>query len=191
MDDVCTDFCRHILDCWYREYGVVVPYENINGWKVMFDGTLGPTWKWLEKRDWLWAKTPATAGAIGGIQRLRDEGHYLEILTSKPTWAEWVVWAWAGKWRPAVNRITIVPSHTPKHEASTADVLVDDAVHNVNPWVTKGRFALLYDKPWNQEGAFTAAPKLIRVKNWTDVVTWCDYLADPDEGDSHYREDVA
>jgi len=47
------------------------------------------------------------------------------------------------------------------------DILVDDAPHNVVPFATSGRPAILFDQPWNQE---VPEHRLIwRCKNWLEV----------------------
>lgn len=175
MDDVMLEFTQHILDCVAREYGPSYGIEEITDWDdnpLKHDRRFvggGTWWDWLRTRDWLWAKAPAVPGAVGGIQQLRDMGHHVELLTTKPTWAEWTVWAWLGKWRPAVHQVTIVPTGGSKADYSDALILVDDALHNLVPWAATGRTAIVYDRPWNQapEGP---TRRLWRAHNWGQVV---------------------
>ena len=185
MDDVCVDFTAHIVKCVNREYGANLSVEQFTDWNFgpWLDPVLGRSWwEWLKGRDWLWTKAPAIPGAIGGLHQLREMGCYVELLTSKPEWAEWVVWAWLGKWRPNVHRVTIASSrsshagHLPKHEASDASVLVDDGWHNVEPWCRTGRTALIFDQPWNADRQTRRA---FRVRNWAEVV---DRIAQLREG---------
>src|SRR3989304_4519888 len=127
LDDVILDFGLGVRMAIETEYGIVVP--PFDKWEMheILDPILGKSWwKWMRERDWLWPNFPAVQGAIGGLTHLRDHGHYLEIVTSKPEWAEFSVWKWVGKWRPPVNRITIVDMDTPKVSATDADVLIDD-----------------------------------------------------------------
>lgn len=175
MDDVCVDFTAYTLECIEREYGVRFEMDDITDWddnpiknSTMFKGG-GNWWDWLTSRDWLWAKCPAVVGAIGGLQTLRDMGHRVELLTSKPEWAEWVVWAWAGKWRPPVYGIQIAGSGQAKHDLTDAPLLVDDALHNVGPWTATGRSAILYTRPWNlNKGPLN--PRTFRADNWASVI---------------------
>lgn len=182
MDDVVVDFTNYVLECIKREYGVEIPVLEITDWddNPLKNATLfGPGktwWDWLMTRDWLWAKCPAVEGAIGGLQTLRDMGHRLELLTSKPLWAEWVVWAWAGKWRPPVHGITIA-DHTAKqakHDLTDALLLVDDAIHNVAPWTATGRSAILFDRPWNRnlpaDQIGRVPRRIFRAHDWAGVV---------------------
>lgn len=164
-DDVIWEFARHICECWETEYAEHIDYESL-AWEDLLNGSRGPTWKWLRSRDWLWTKMPVVPGAIGGLQRLRQEGHHLEILTKKPDWAEWTVWALCGKWRPPVSRLTVVPSAARKVDYSDADLLIDDSIHNVVEWESDGRGAIVFDRPWNREHG---ADDLYRVRNWSEV----------------------
>ena len=121
-------------------------------------------WSWLRERDWLWENFPAMDGAIGTIELLERDGFYLEIVTSKPKWAKYATWRWLGKWRPAVEQVTIVKPEQRKVDFTSAHVLVDDKPQNVQEFVTAGRLGLLFDRPHNQQ-----AKELRRAKGWTDV----------------------
>jgi len=173
MDDVVVEFFAFIVECINREYGTSVDVRECRDWddndvkKLTVFGPGKTWWDWLRARDWLWTKCPAVPGAIGGLQALRDDGHYVELLTSKPDWAEWVVWAWLGKWRPAVNRVTIAGSGQVKHELSDAILLVDDGLHNIEPWVATGRSAIKFARPWN-EGR--GARRIWEARDWAQVL---------------------
>lgn len=181
VDDVMMDFTSYVLKCIQREYGRSFGIEEITDWddnplkhsRMFRNG--GTWWDWLRSRDWLWARVPAVEGAIGGVQQLRDAGHFIELLTTKPEWAEWTVWAWLGKWRPAQHRVTIVPQDGKKHECSDALILVDDALHNVVPWAATGRTALLFDRPWNRDGQRN--PRVWRVHHWGEIVCRVEELS--------------
>ncbi|HYE80360.1 MAG TPA: hypothetical protein VEI97_20475 [bacterium] len=171
MDDVVVEFTGFLVECINREYGSQLTLAEINDWHFdpWFNPILGRDWwDWLKTRDWLWAKCPAVPGAIGGLQTLRDGGHRVELLTSKPEWAEWVVWAWAGKWRPPVHRITICGHGSQqKHELTDALLLVDDGWHNLEPWAATGRSAIKFARPWN-EGR--RARRIWEARDWAQVL---------------------
>ena len=170
-DDVVGDFTLHILACIKKEFGIAADYESIE-WADLFDSIIPGGWDWLRKRDWLWAKMPATEGSIGGVAQLRTQGHYVELLTSKPDWGEWAVWAFLGKWRIPFNSVTIVSPGQKKHEVSKADVLVDDNIDNCLGFVEDGRRAILYSRPWNRDAGthLSVYSKLVRADNWDDVL---------------------
>ena len=177
LDDVTIDFFQGNIDSMYREFGVYLLKEDVLTWDdnlvKLFpwkDYGYKSWWEWLRERDWLWATFPAIPGAIGGIHALRKQGYYVECLTSKPEWAEAQVWRWLGRWRPAFQQVTIVDMDHPKHEASDADILIDDKYENVANWVTSDleRFGILYDQPWNRH--YELPERVVRVSTWHGVL---------------------
>ena len=182
QDDTIMSFTRHVLDAINREYGIIIDIEEITDWndnslrslKFYKDG--GNWWDWMRDRDWVWAQCPAIPGAIGGIQKLRDAGHRVELLTSKPEWAEWVTWSWLKKWRAPVHSVTIHPfgSATEKWELSSADILIDDGLHNVVPWVESGRGAIIFDQPWNR--SWEPEGSVIRATSWQSIPACVDWM---------------
>ena len=113
MDDVMLDFVGGLKAAVKLEYGVEITDEQLAacGWNLhpLLDPILGRSWwKWLKEREWLWANFPAIEGSIGAVEKLRQHGYVVELVTSKPSWAAHNVWKWLGKWRPAFDRVTIV-----------------------------------------------------------------------------------
>lgn len=138
-------------------------------------------WAWLRRRDWLWGNAPAIDGALGGILRLRAEGHQPELVTAKPDWAEPQVWRWQSKWQAPFRRIIVTDIEEPKHVASDADVLVDDRVTSCVSWVQNdpSRFAICFERPWNVEDGFAAVqPRLFYARDWHDVLRTIKELED-------------
>ena len=180
MDDVLVDFVGGLVAAVKTEFGVEVTEEQLGkaGWDLhpLLDPIIGYSWwSWLRHREWLWANFPAVDGAIGSIERLRHDGHYLELVTSKPTWAEHNVWKWLGKWRPAFNRVTIMDGDTLKVDVTGADVLIDDKPTNCGPFLEQGRRAILFARPHNRSDRddFDVA------YDWSDVLR---LLEDPTNG---------
>lgn len=167
FDDVICGFTDGVRDAVRHEFGVDVP---ITQWDLseILNPIVGQDWfsGWLRERPERWTSFPAIDGAIGGIAQLRRDGHYIEVVTAKPEWAEFVIWEWFGIHRPAVNRVTIVDIGVPKTEASDADLLVDDNVGNIEQWLNDGRDAVLYSQAHNS-GRLSNAP---RVANWKELV---------------------
>lgn len=124
-------------------------------------------WDWMRDRDWLWENFPAVNGAIGGLDRLRRAGYYLEIVTSKPQWAEYAVWKWLGKWRPPVNRVTIVGPKDIKAEFTDASILIDDKAENISEFILYGGEGILFSRPHNRSVNIAGA---YRADNWGQVV---------------------
>jgi hypothetical protein len=179
-DDVVIDYWGGVCAALNREYGLNLDPSLTTDWDdnqvknldVFGDGR--SWWEWLRDRDWLWATFDAVPGAIGGIDTLRRRGHTVEIITKKPEWAEWVVWRWLGRWRPAASTVTIIPIDANKADYSDADILIDDNAENVAAWAASGRFAILYDRPWNQhvvcDGFDSHCQRIRRAYNWDYVL---------------------
>lgn len=169
LDDVVLDFVGGLREAIRVEYGVQL--GDVEEWDL--HATLDPIvgrdwWKWMRDRDWLWSHFPAMPGAIGGIERFRAEGLFVELLTAKPEWAEYAVWRWLGKWRPRVHRVTIVPPQGRKVDYSDADLLVDDKPENCEEFVEDGRVAILFDRPHNRN--YTLVPGMARARTWAQAV---------------------
>ena len=183
-DDVLLDLTGGVRRVVEREYGVELPEFtdwNMNQW---LEPVLGEKWmKFMRRRDWLWSTFPAIPGAIGTLTLLRREGHYLEMVTSKPEWAEASVFDWLAKWRPPIQRVTIVPPDGNKAEATNADLLIDDKPDNVIGWAATGRPALLFTRAHNAKLGWLPS-NATRVEDWHHAHEEIARLASTDVVDS-------
>lgn len=176
LDDVTVDFFRGVISSIYQEFGVLIDKDACTTWddnpvKSFPWKSYGykSWWEWMKERDWLWAVFPAVPGAIGGIHALRESGHFVEALTSKPRWAEPWVWKWLGRWRPPFHRVTIVPTGESKSAWSDAELLIDDKPDNCKDFVLNGRKAILFSQPWNWDVNETKWRGMTRAHNWDDI----------------------
>jgi 5' nucleotidase, deoxy (Pyrimidine), cytosolic type C protein (NT5C) len=164
LDDCILDFTGGLRASIQKEYGVEIePFEEWDLHPVLDPIIGGSFWQWLRGRDWLWKTWPAIDGAIGTIAQLRRDGHYLEIVTAKPDWARASVWQWLGRWRPDVDRVTIVGTHDEKYTQTDAGVLVDDKPEHVAAFMHDRRAGILFDRSHNQHA------RLPRAYSWADV----------------------
>lgn len=171
MDDVIVDFIGGLLAAVKKEYDFEIPDEAVREWDLhpVLDPVIGRSWwAWLREREWLWANFPAVDGAIGSIERLHRQGHYIEIITSKPEWARHNVWKWLGKWRPAVHSVTIVDVDAPKVHFTTADILIDDKPANCQGFIDEGRRAILLSRPHNR--SIKVKAPMQRADTWREVM---------------------
>jgi hypothetical protein len=175
MDDVVVDFEQGILRSIQIEYGVELqsPEWTPTGSTLSELGReyfgRGGFWGWMKERDWVWATFQPVPGAIGGIRRLRQDGHTIELVTSKPEWAEPQVWRWLGKWRPPVNRVTLMRTDegTKAEACPTADILIDDRPANCQSFLDDGRMAVLFDRSNNRY-----VKGMTRVRGWAGVLSY-------------------
>lgn len=166
LDDVILDFCGGVRQAVKVEFGVDLKPDDLDRWHLseILDPIIGRSWwTWMQEREWLWANFPAIDGAIGSLERLRRDGHYLELVTSKPRWAEHNTWKWLGKWRPPVQRVTIVGPKDRKRDFTDADLLVDDKPKNLEEF--SPGWTILFDRPHNRDERDFA-----RASTWADVV---------------------
>ena len=180
LDDVCMEFFSSVC----KEVAIAFPAENLDPERMYQDTTdwhknpvkdltcfgKGRTWwDWLKDNKFLWATFLPVPGALAGVEQLRKQGHWVEALTSKPAWAEFVVWRWQNIWQFPFNTVTIVPTGTSKLEMSYADVLVDDRLSTCLEWQeARGPdSAILYKRPWNMQ---TEDVTLRKASSWEYVL---------------------
>ena len=170
LDNVVLDFYGGVRHAVETEYNVIVPPFSTWDMHEVLDPIIGKSWwKWMRERDWLWPNFPAVPGAIGGLAQLRDAGYYVEIVTSKPEWAEFSVWKWLGKWRPPANRVTIVNMDIRKVDATDADVLIDDKLKNVVDFADDDRYGVLFSAESNLHES-ELPNGVVRAKDWHAAV---------------------
>lgn len=178
FDDVICDFVGGVCETISRDFDVDVRPEHITDWNFgqFLDEHLGRDWwSWMRDHADLWGeKFRPVPGALGGIEELRRQGHHLEIVTSKPAWAEAATWRWMGKYHPSVHQVTIVGlgsdhKSPPKSEMTVADVLVDDRWENCLDFLDDGRQAVLMTRAHNLSRD-AGASGLIRAQDWSDVL---------------------
>ena len=169
LDDTVLDFTGGLRSVIQKEYGVALPeFEEWDLHHVLDPIVGGSWWKWMRRREWLWATFPAIDGAIGALDLLRAKGHYLELITSKPEWGEASVWKWLGLWRPPFNRVTIVGQHDEKAKMTTANLLIDDKIDNLLGFVETHRPAILFERPHNR--SLLPYNGIVRAENWQAVL---------------------
>lgn len=192
LDDVVVDFWKRVQECYRKEFGEdVAPSNNWSDNPIKASDHFGPDrayetwWDWWRDRHWLWASCDAIDGAIGGLAELSADGHYLELVTHKPRWAQREATAWLGKWHPRFDRLTFVEMETPKAAVTDADVLVDDKPQNVAEWAMTQRSAVLFTQPWNRDHFATPTRlagtlrhhAVYRADDWNDVTDIIERLA--------------
>jgi 5'(3')-deoxyribonucleotidase len=163
LDDVVVDFFGRVVKCYNKEFSEDVAVSQIKGWddnpikksNHFGEGRMFSSWwSWWESRG-LWSDCEAIDGAIGGLYKLHDAGHYIELLTSKPVWARPDLAKWIHEWNPYFDSLTIVEEGAGivKADVTDAQLLIDDRDKNVQEWVDSdpSRQALLFRQPWNTD----------------------------------------
>ena len=169
LDDVLLDFTGGLRSAVSQQFGVEVP--EFREWHI--SDVLNPIvgrnwWSWMKDNVDIWAEFDPVEGGLEALEDLRKAGYYLEIVTSKPTWAEYNVWRWLAKHEPPVQRVTIVGQHDKKVDFTKASILVDDKPGNILEWILSGRHGILFGRPHN-EGFKSTNPRIHRASGWPDV----------------------
>lgn len=184
VDDVLLDFGGRVIQTVNKEYDAGLSLEDVTSWDLnkLLDPILGEDWwAWWEERDWLWSKADAINGAMGGLRRLHQQGHYIQLVTAKPYWARKGLNHWLARWNPYFDELIVGEARPPmeKHLVSDALILTDDKPDNCIEWAETGRIALLFDRPHNREHEWAASfyhgdvaqPGYItRVRDWDEVL---------------------
>lgn len=188
QDDVCLDFIGRIRECFRKEFGYEgIPNYSGNPWsQEVVEFTKHPAllaagyrdwWDWIRERDWLWGTADAVDGALGGLRTLRNRGHYLELITSKPRWAEPQVFRWLEKWRPPFQQVTIINSQNGdrKIDYTRADIVIDDKIQTCQDFADAGRMAVLFDPSLTHVDK--DLPHIYYAASWASVLEVIDEAA--------------
>lgn len=171
LDDVLLDFTGGVRRVVEQQFGVKVP--EFTDWKI--GNVLKPIigrgwWRWMEDNVNEWAEFDGIEGGHLALVTLRNLGYRLEIVTSKPDWAEWVVWSWLGKRHLPVHGVTIVGKGDDKSDFSKAGILIDDRPENVEEWTSTGtRRGILFDRSHNRN-YIPSNSRISRAVGWSGVL---------------------
>ena len=169
LDDVCLKFVDTLAETVNESFDTDLTIEDFAQWDLtsVLNPIIGEDWwKWWKRQN-AWAGAPPVRGVKGGLKRLREEGYYLEIVTSKPNWAEAATWEWQGREKLPVHRFTIIDMNTRKVDVSEGGIIIDDKFANVKQFTEAGRLGLLFNRPHNRSDEPTEG--MIRVARWRDI----------------------
>lgn len=179
FDDVLVDFVGAWLNSANTELGLEVSREDIRleGWDMAKHASklVGMDWlEWIRLHLDYWMAAETTPRAVEAIAILADDGHEVQIVTSKPGWARPIVWNWLAKNNPKVYKV-VITNHFSKHDASDADVLVDDRPSTVRAWVDSSpdRYGILFARSQN----VSDRKGLMVAETFDDVVHIVDTLS--------------
>jgi 5'-nucleotidase len=171
-------------DEWYkrynRDYDDNLTVDKVTDWNThqFVKPECGKKiYDYLQQPD-LYAHVPIVTGAAEGIRLLRERGHEVLFVTSCTK-------GMADQKAEALERFAL-PAKPTKHGLLPddfcvltdkrwidADLLIDDALHNIKDWVLRRRRAILMNYPWNQ--AAVDVPSMFsswikRANTWPEIL---------------------
>lgn len=168
LDDTIEGLLQAWVDWLNEHYGTSVKRDDVTEWEVSSffpELTKEQVYEPLCQEDF-WKTVKPFDGAAEYLQKLKDDGHKLLIVTS----------SWYGALRSKMENVLFkyFPMFTWKDVIITAhkqfiegDVLVDDGIHNL---VGGSYEKLLMDAPHNRW--FDAEENgMTRVTNWSEIYT--------------------
>lgn len=94
-----------------------------------------------------------------------NESYDLIIVTSAFAHSVPDKWEWLQEHMPFITQKKFITCS--RKELIQADILIDDAIHNVKPWVKTGRPAIVPSHHWNQE--LSELPGVTMIYGWHGV----------------------
>lgn len=162
--------CRYMLNL-HRGYDLPPVEEWWHEWGSVKHAIEKEDWNWVWSQDavdkGLWRHGHVTKGAIEGIDRL-DKKHDIILITTRPRLAYRDTLAFVAFHNLPFKEVHILPDE-PKSNVYF-DVLVDDAPHNIEDALDKGRHAILFSRPWNTQFAADSDRPFFVARSWDDVV---------------------
>lgn len=154
MDGVLADFDKGWIDRWNQDHGTEFEYKNCDHWDALTSLTnvsYDEWWEWAQsKHEDLFLNLDPLPGAVEGVQRLKKAEHDIVIITAKPRWAAGHPSAWLIEHDVPYDEIHV----TSNKEYVLVDVLIDDALHNIEGVYTYASLLnidvplLLQHRPW-------------------------------------------
>lgn len=154
MDEIICQWISRIVAYYNEDHGTAFTIDDIQNWDVKTnfgpgsEGSIRSYMRYIE----LYRDLEPVEGAIPGMRKLIDAGHQVRIVSSVPKCAGISYHGkleWLRRSTPFFNLNHFIACHV-KDEVM-GDVLFDDGLHNIMPFVKTGRRAVVLDRPWNRD----------------------------------------
>ena len=176
LDGVVANFTKGWMTFYNRDFGTDLKFEDSRNWGDLVVLThfedMGEFWEWSSDLDghsvfWHLETFP---GAIDALNRLKDSGHDLVILTTKPTFAIDDTYDWIARQRIPATEVFILDDKW----LVDCDVYLDDSPHVLPSLLAHRpeRTVCRYVRPWNHP-----LPGVIDVNDFDDFREVVDRMA--------------
>lgn len=154
MDQVLCDLTGRLLEWYNEDFGTSYTIDDITDWDM---SRCLPNFKHFFRSCLRYPETfrdlEPLPGAIEGVKSLVMDGHDVIIATVVSSFAgiayhgklEWMRRNIGKEIFDLDNFVSIKRKYL-----LDADVIVDDGVHNVLPWIESSRHAIVFRAPWNR-----------------------------------------
>lgn len=168
IDGVISDFVKTFIEIVKRKYGVVLKRTDVYCHDLNL--VLGITKKDGNQliRCTLGEDLPVNNGAKEAMERLREEGHKIFIITARPSNSIEMTKTWLRhKGLPYTQLVQL--NEGKKYLAKVKlDLIVDDNLEDALEWSQRTENVLVYDQPWNQTLNLKNLVK--RVHGWNEIL---------------------
>lgn len=156
QDEIICQWVARITAYYNEDHGTSFTLDDVKNWDVCTnfgpgsEGSIRSYMRYIE----LYRDLEPVEGAIVGMKKLMDAGHDIRIVSSVPKCAGISYHGkleWLRRNTPFFNLKHFIACHV--KDEIMGDVLFDDGLHNIMPFVKSGRKAVVLDRPWNREMA--------------------------------------
>lgn len=169
MDGVLVDLIEGWIESYYERTGVLYTKDQFTDFDAGNIVDDPESFYALMLEDGFFRNKRPQPGAVEGFNKLRAMPVTVHIVTSPPAaspFSEKDKKAWMVEHFPDFN---LKDMHFTHHKWMIGtDLLIDDAVKNLDPIRVLGRKTLCFDQPWNQEWE---GP---RAYTWEDVLQFVE-----------------
>lgn len=169
MDGVMVEHSAMFMRWLNRDNGTNHRYEDIAGFDYpnLSADERRQVMRYWHKRD-LYDSHPPEPGCLEAIEDLRRR-HRVVAVTSPMDGHVHSKFTWLRRTGGFAKKDIVIAGDK---DLVGGDVLLDDRIRNLEEAAAKGREAVCYDRPWNQEWRGS------RVGGWAEFVEHVDALAD-------------
>lgn len=173
LDGTSADFhgaSRYMLHA-YR--GVEMPPvdEFWTSWDAQYAYGTKEDHQWLHTegvKQGLYRYCHVIKGTYVALNKMKDMGHSLEVITHRPENAVADTIAWLALLNFSWSGVHIL-SHGESKTSVKVDALVDDKASNVDAFANIGRKGVLFSRPWNRDYAPEHWKQVYRAEGWEEV----------------------
>lgn len=192
IDGVLASFNKQVIRVANEIWPGKIPldYEPPDwGYKEVLSGEdWGKVWDKIKSEPYFWMHSPAYAENCEALRRVIDGQSRIDLdiyyITSRMDTggksALWQTRRWLSHQGLISPKTSVIPVRNPDAKLSVVDAIgidltIDDYGPTVESLVSHGRFAVLLDRPWNQEyqvWRVSSLKEFLKMVNERGMLTW-------------------